>query len=616
MYFVPLYRIAAEDRIKRLEEIEKDPSKLDLDELSAWREYDNWETKREQFWRSIHEKANALRTIVGMDSAVRALADITLNYGDISAFKAALESYLFERLRVKGNIKDALALLFYKSSPEEVDSDCGPNISAILDLAEYSRFSYPVASEETTRGVNAALLAAKTAKPGGAVAFAVETDAFGTAYSEVGEPMPEVKLAGGFSVKLRAMFRAQKSQYKYGRIDNGSFPIAGDNRAKLKSALEYVAADTQKNIFWKNADKDEIVFAYPSPFTEVDLGAMQVLGGGGVQEKVFEAAAKTFIKTLSGLPPEQKPEDMHVFSIRKMDKSRSKVVYSRSRTVDGFVGAAEAWQDGCENVPELPFDGIVPYPLDVPKTMNKIWKQDGTVANGKKAVKCMQFYQGLELLLDRQDENELRHWAHALVRGVTGFVQYAANKGFALADALKKEAAEICAVLGLLLYKRGIKKECYMESTAYLIGQLLKVSDELHVLYCKAVRKGDVPPQLAGNAVFNTAADNPIQTLAMLCTRMIPYLAWAKQYSQKKVNDREEDEKERKLTGWHIAQYSRIADKLGATLDEKGKTIRFDDFDKAQLFIGYLASFPKKSTDGGANDENPEKKQEVSGDGN
>ena len=37
--------------------------------------------------------------------------------------------------------------------------------------------------------------------------------------------------------------------------------------------------------------------------------------------------------------------------------------------------------------------------------------------------------------------------------------------------------------------------------------------------------------------------------------------------------------------------YEQIADKLQAVMEKK---MRFDDFEKAQLFIGYLANFPKK----------------------
>ena len=62
------------------------------------------------------------------------------------------------------------------------------------------------------------------------------------------------------------------------------------------------------------------------------------------------------------------------------------------------------------------------------------------------------------------------------------------------------------ALTALLLDRVGIRKEGYMENLPYLYGQLLKTSDELHVLYCKAVRNGDVPPQLVGGSLFQAAA--------------------------------------------------------------------------------------------------------------
>jgi hypothetical protein len=77
-----------------------------------------------------------------------------------------------------------------------------------------------------------------------------------------------------------------------------------------------------------------------------------------------------------------------------------------------------------------------------------------------------------------------------------------------------------------------------MENNPYLIGQILKVSDELHTLYCKVVRGGDVPPQLAGNSVFIAATETPVQALSQLRLRMNPYIAWAKQYRTKSVDEK------------------------------------------------------------------------------
>jgi hypothetical protein len=72
-----------------------------------------------------------------------------------------------------------------------------------------------------------------------------------------------------------------------------------------------------------------------------------------------------------------------------------------------------------------------------------------------------------------------------------------------------------------------------MENTPYLIGQFLKLCDELHAFYCKIVREGDVPPQLAGISVLVTDSERPVQALDQLRLRMNPYIAWARQYRTK-----------------------------------------------------------------------------------
>ena len=145
------------------------------------------------------------------------------------------------------------------------------------------------------------------------------------------------------------------------------------------------------------------------------------------------------------------------------------------------------------------------------------------------------------------------------------------------------------AVWGLLLSKGGYAKEDYMESVAYLTGQMLKVSDELHALYCKVKREGDVPPQLAGNSMFVSASETPVRALAQLSVRMNPYIAWAKQYMTKNIDDEGAGSR---LAGWYMKLYGDTAAKLYEVLTEQ---TRFDDFQKAQLFIGYLAKFPKNT---------------------
>ena len=131
-----------------------------------------------------------------------------------------------------------------------------------------------------------------------------------------------------------------------------------------------------------------------------------------------------------------------------------------------------------------------------------------------------------------------------------------------------------------------------MEELAYLLGQLLHVSDELHTLYCKVKRKGDIPPQLAGSALFTTAAEMPFQALAQLSTRLNPYISWAKQYQYQNI---EKQGQESWRARWLLRLFERLSNKVHLQMD---KSVRFSDYEKAQLFIGYMASLPtKEATD-------------------
>jgi hypothetical protein len=199
----------------------------------------------------------------------------------------------------------------------------------------------------------------------------------------------------------------------------------------------------------------------------------------------------------------------------------------------------------------------------------------------------MKFYQGLELLLEQEQAEMARYLLSNLVINSSGLVLYLGNLlhgGKIIPWKLdNKNFVSLLPVFGLLLYKLGCFKEEYMDNKPYLIGQIMKIADELHALYCKVVRKGDVPPQLIGNSLMTAASETPVQALAQLDQRIMPYIAWAKQYRTK--GDPEDSWKAR----WYLRLLEENADKIG-----KLEPVRFGDLEKAQVFIGYLAAFPKK----------------------
>jgi hypothetical protein len=122
-----------------------------------------------------------------------------------------------------------------------------------------------------------------------------------------------------------------------------------------------------------------------------------------------------------------------------------------------------------------------------------------------------------------------------------------------------------------------------MENKPYLIGQIMKISDELHALYCKEVRNDEVPPQLIGNSLMTVAMETPVQALAQLSRGVMPYIAWAKQY---RING---DPENRWQAGWYLRLFEDTATRIGQL-----KPLCFGDLEKAQVFTGYLAAFPKR----------------------
>ena len=135
-----------------------------------------------------------------------------------------------------------------------------------------------------------------------------------------------------------------------------------------------------------------------------------------------------------------------------------------------------------------------------------------------------------------------------------------------------------------------------MNEYPYLLGQMLKVSDSLHELYCHQVRKGEVPSQLIGSGLYVSASETPLQAFSQLASRMNPYITWAKVNRDKRIVTSRKDKDGNDLeyqgptAGYLLSMYNRIANQLKNVLTEQN---RFNDHEKALLFIGYLASYPK-----------------------
>lgn len=588
--FASLYRITDSEVNRKLMSLQ--PENLDdekIDEIRSWCTVNNWGGKFQGKYKiSIENTTTELASLVPEFEPIQILINESNHFIDSGILHRELENVVFEMLRNRVNISLALNVLFYYGNPDKKAANDYGSVSVAFETQKLIDMGIPAISNKFTLAFNEALLAADSTEP--SESDVSDIDAFGVAFEPLEEPMPEVKLAGGFDVKLRTMFKEQYCQMRYHRIENASYPISPQMRKKLQAALGWLGGAERKNITWVNTDKSEILFAYPDVLPEAKISYTRMFKRPEKRDVAFEVQAKQFIEEIyksKKAGTDSHADHIQLFILRKIDKARTKVVYTRQTDPYELEKQSEEWTVGCLNLPPFTFSQpSVPFPLDAADILNRFWNRKGETITDK--FKPVPKYHGMELLMD--SNYPVTADLHCLAEKAMTIGAFLGNKlaegklNFAIWDKIN----DMLALIGLMLYREGIRKDVYMESLPYLYGQLLKVSDELHALYCKAVRNSELPTQLAGGSLYQAAAESPIRTLNLLAQRMNPYILWAKTYRTKNIS---EIGKESWKAGWLISLYESIAAELHIAWSTQ---TRFNDEEKALLFLGYLASFPKK----------------------
>jgi hypothetical protein len=508
-------------------------------------------------------------------------------------FQDLLKQFVLEQLEKKENYKFILEFLLKD------------NISIVLDYKEWQELNsvsrYPVAHEKTVEFINNILQENEKRNNQNTKKTdenKMRKDAFGDDSDIIKDKLPKVRTYLG-DVSLRSMTRESLCHTRYGNIESESYPISKSNIANIKKAIEWLSSNERKGKNWTPANSKELLFVYPSKICDIKLADM--FGGRNDEDSnesseniaTFEKKAEDVVKALTKLSTNGNPIDIKLFAIKKIDDGHKNISYYRNYEAQKLIKSAEDWKNGCKNIPNMPFETKMPFPLDIAKIVNKLYKMDGTENEGSKKLKPTSSYQGLNLMLEENNSELSRYLLSILRDNYCGLIKYL---GCSYNNRRKNDLKfdknfryiYIYPTIGLFLYKLQINKERYMESFPFLLGQMLKISDELHALWCEVVRKGNLPPQLAGNSLFSASLETPMSILVQLGQRINPYLAWAKQYRTKK-------EEKSGLATWYIRLYEENCNKLQQVLPNK--SIIFNDVEKSQLFVGYLASFPKKQGD-------------------
>lgn len=586
----PLYRVTDEEVKKKLRELQSGKlDSFDQAQLRAWCVSGNWGKKfRGKYAISMKAVPAELKDLLSGDNAyapMRTLLEEAAPFADAQTLYDALERAVFSLLEQRVDVATALQLLFHPGNAEKPAEDDTGALSVVFDSRELIEAGIPAASERFTREVNAALLSADSGAQGDRIA-----DAFGLPFVPLTDPMPTVKLAGGFEVTLRTMFGDEPSQSRYGRAGSDAYPVSPGLRLELQAALGWLSDAEHKNQTWMNTDKDEILFVYPHTLPGTNAQFVRAFKRPPDGAAFFEKEAASLVADLRGLHGEgaqAHAERLSVFILRRIDRGRCKVLYDRVTDPDELKARADAWTQGCRNLPGFPFgQPRTPFPVDVADTLNRVWKQDGTHAADR--FRPVPPYRGLELLLEKDEPvtQELALLAGSCIC-LTPYLGRLSTRDREHSSLIWQNVKEMAALCGLMLNRLSVRREDYMADYPYQYGQLLKISDEIHVLYCMVMRKGEVPPQLAGSGLVQAATEAPVRTLSQLGQRMQPYLTWAGSYRRQGIT---EPGKESWRAGWLMRLYEPLAEQLSRKLTVM---TRLSDAEKAQLFLGCLAALPR-----------------------
>jgi len=507
------------------------------------------------------------------------------------------------------------SLLYYfttESKKRKEDEDSRTPVqkfSVFLDIKDYA--GYPVAHTETISRLNTLLMGDGNERDASGEDV-IESDAYGLAAYQKEEKFPGVALPFLGGVILRSQAKTIPAQKRYHQCESDTFPVGAKIRRRTKAALEWIADRARDGETYGVAGDQELLFAYPKVLPKSKIPFAKMLGAqpdANLQKERFEKLAKSVIEQLKGSGQSAADAELEIFSLRKMNKAQTKVTYYRNATVALIEAASLSWHKGCQNIPLLDvwdwseeknektgksypilIEPVTVFPVKLHRFLNAVWKRDGTRADaGKTKVSIFRPTDGLRLLLENPCDALATHMMKRFMQQAQGyFLTLCRSVGRHEIVKQLPDKVYYPGILGLLLFKLGKRKEAYMNESAVQLGRCLRVADELHRLYCEVVRKKELPSELCGSSLLVGMMESPGMTLSQLAMRSAPYLKWARGGGDK-------GEKGGLVWYW-LRQWEEIANPLL----EKGWPKRLTPDERAQVFLGYLSSFPKKENSGGS----------------
>jgi hypothetical protein len=464
------------------------------------------------------------------------------------------------------------------------------DIPIVLDVEDYSRFSFRIFDDEIKNQINKVLLLKKeevTSKDVCALSGIVgplESKKF---------PEPKLPILG--QSYLYSMNKDARCHYRYGKVSAANYPVNFELTKELKDSLLFITSPERKGQTWcsvpgSNKKESNLLISYleSMPVSDIDLG---FLGDDRGSEGEFEATAKSVCDALKGKPAICSSDQLRLFVLKSVDKGRRQVLFNSTFTIESIFSGIEEWRNGTKNTPSFSliiplkkgekakkYRPFCPSPTSVMRLFHYQWIRNGLSSSSVHGCRLSDVY-NLFFESSSKSEKLCYHFLKRLIKQMTPLligIGGAVNSESELNYSIEAKRSTLFAVglLGILLYKLDHKKEGYMKGEAFQIGRLLSLVDTLHKEYCKVVRKTELPSQLLGNTMMKTALDSPQRALARLNQRLLVYKAWA-----------DKGHEEAKLGKWALSEMGEIAQKL----ENVDLSFRPDEAGQAKILLGYLA---------------------------
>ncbi|MBI3524422.1 MAG: hypothetical protein HY066_07810 [Betaproteobacteria bacterium] len=433
---------------------------------------------------------------------------------------------------------------------------------------------------------------------------------------------------------------------RYGRAGLAGFQVSEQLARWLPSGLEQMTDAGREGKTWtklyngkynreRKREEQDLLLVYPS-FPVGELSTIDVFTPRIDRDRDEEDEKKQRFETLAEhlctqlkaaiAIPQQVPSYLQVLLVRKVSEGQIQLVFSDCPTVEHFEEALGAWKASGRNLPpmlKVPLPSkrgageirwFVPrllFPEEISRLLMHQWMRDGTESSRVEAPSIgMVFdlflrkegvWEGhaerlLELtlarsatlltaaghLLHKYADNDPEHWP-------TKWHEFVPKTAAGKMDEKKPDPryhfARTISLIGSLLHAMNSTTNDYMNQSAFYVGKLLAMMDELHKCYCVAVREGDIPNALIGNGLLGRAAESPARAIEELLDRSRIYLGWAKT-AEISVGANEQKKKAVSSAREVLLLAGPLAEQLHAAdgLESELTPVR-----KAHLFLGYLA---------------------------